>query len=315
MYLTLKKHTLDLSARTHIMGILNITPDSFSDGGRFNALDQALFRAEEMIAQGCDIIDIGGESTRPGHTVITPEEEIHRVAPVIEAVKQRFDIPVSLDTYKYQVAEAGLLAGADMINDIWGLRYDDGQMAQAIARSGAACCIMHNRKDTTQHAIINGIDVPKMNKAAGSVTETEAVEKTEETAKAENTFTYTGNHHLFSEVLSDLQESIKLARQAGISRHSLLIDPGIGFAKSYEDNMQILAHLEIFNQLELPLLLGTSRKSVIGLTLDLPPDQREEGTLVTTVLAVQAGFRVVRVHDVEANSRAIRMTEAILSRR
>lgn len=258
----------DLSHKTYIMGILNVTPDSFSDGGKFSAVDQALFHVEEMLRDGCDIVDIGGESTRPGFTFVPVEEEIARGVPVIKAIKARFDVPVSLDTYKYQVAEAGIAVGADLINDIWGLKYDEGQMAQVIAKAGVACCLMHNRKETVYRSFI-------------------------------------------PEVLKDLQESANIALQAGISQDKIILDPGVGFAKTYEQNLEVLRHLQDFNTLGYPMLLGTSRKSVIGLTLDLPAGEREEGTLVTTVQAVQAGWHFVRVHNVKGNARAIKMTEAI----
>jgi dihydropteroate synthase len=263
------KRIFPLQNKTYIMGILNVTPDSFSDGGKFNAVDQALFHVEEMIKQGCDIVDIGGESTRPGYTMVPIQEEVERVAPVIEAIKHRFEVPVSLDTYKYQVAEAGIDAGADLINDIWGLKYDDGEMAQVIAKAGVVCCLMHNRKEAVYQQFI-------------------------------------------PEVLNDLQESVNLALHAGISSDKIILDPGVGFAKSYEQNLEVLRHLTDFNKLGYPMLLGTSRKSVIGLTLDLPASEREEGTLVTTVQAVQAGWNFVRVHNVQGNARAIKMAETIL---
>jgi len=258
----------DLSNKTYIMGILNVTPDSFSDGGRYNALDQALFRVEEMISEGCDIVDIGGESTRPGYTYVPVQEEIERVIPIIEAVKLRFDVPVSLDTYKYEVAAAGIKAGADLINDIWGLKYDEGQMAGVIAKSGVACCLMHNRKEPIDREFI-------------------------------------------SKVIWEMQESAQIARDAGISDEKIILDPGVGFGKTYEQNLEVLRHLREFKWLPYPLLLGTSRKSVIGLTLDLPAEEREEGTLVTTVEAVRAGWEFVRVHNIKANARAIKMAEAI----
>lgn len=258
----------DLQNKTYIMGILNVTPDSFSDGGRFHAVDRALFHVEEMLAEGCDIVDIGGESTRPGYTFVPVQEEIERAVPIIEAVKARFDVPISLDTYKYQVAEAGILAGADLINDIWGLKYDEGQMAQAIAKAGVACCLMHNRKEAVYRQFL-------------------------------------------PEVLGDLQESVYIARQAGIADDKIILDPGVGFGKNYEHNLEVLRYLCEFKMLGFPMLLGTSRKSVIGLTLDLPPEEREEGTLVTTVEAVRAGFHFVRVHNVKSNARAIKMAEAI----
>ncbi len=258
------------SGKTYVMGILNVTPDSFSDGGRWNGMDQALFHIQEMIGQGADILDIGGESTRPGHIRISDEEETQRVIPVIEALKSRFDIPVSVDTYKAQVAEAALNAGADMINDIWGLKADT-RMAEVIAAADVPCCLMHNRKEAVYQ-------------------------------------------NYLPEVIADLQECLCIADSAGIARENIILDPGIGFGKTYEQNMYLMNHLETLHGLGRPLLLGTSRKSVIGLTLDLPADQREEGTLVTTVMAVQKGCMFVRVHNVEANVRAIRMTEAILAR-
>ena len=263
------KRVFPLQNKAYIMGILNVTPDSFSDGGKFNAVDQALFHVEEMLEQGCDIVDIGGESTRPGYTVVPIQEEIERVAPVIEAIKHRFDVPISLDTYKYQVAEAGIGAGADLINDIWGLKYDNGEMAKVIAKAGVACCLMHNRKEVVYQDFI-------------------------------------------PDVLRDLQGCVDIALGAGITQNKIILDPGVGFAKSYEQNLEVLRHLQDFNALGYPMLLGTSRKSVIGLTLNLPASEREEGTLVTTVQAVQAGWNFVRVHNVQGNARAVKMAEAIL---
>lgn len=258
----------DTKNNTYIMGILNVTPDSFSDGGRYNSLDAALFHARQMVEEGADILDIGGESTRPGHIQITDAEEIERVVPVIERLKGEFDIPLSIDTYKSAVAEAALSAGADLVNDIWGLKYDE-KMASVIAGSGAACCLMHNRE------------------------------------KAEyDDFT--------ADFLEDMRQCVEIADRAGIRRDKIILDPGVGFGKTYEMNLEIIDHLEILHELDLPILLGTSRKSVIGLTLDLPADQREEGTLVTTVYAVQKGCAFVRVHDVEKNKRAIRMTQALM---
>lgn len=257
----------DTKNHCYIMGILNVTPDSFSDGGKFDSLDAALFHAEEMVKQGADILDVGGESTRPGHIQITEDEEIARVTPVIEQLKKRFDVPVSIDTYKSRVAEAALQSGADLVNDIWGLKYDEN-MAEVIARHQAACCLMQNREQ---------IDY------------TDYVE----------------------DVLDDLRESLQIAKAAGIPDDRIMLDPGVGFGKTYEMNLEIIRVVGRLKELGYPVLLGTSRKSVIGLTLDLPADQREEGTLVTTVLGVEQGCSFVRVHDVEANARAIRMSEAI----
>lgn len=259
----------DIQNQTYIMGILNVTPDSFSDGGRFNNLDAALAHTQEMIAQGAAIIDVGGESTRPGHTVITDAEEIARVAPVIEAVKARFDIPVSVDTYKGAVAEAALKAGADLVNDIWGFKHDR-RVAELTVRYGAACCLMHNRHEAVY-----------------------------------------GNFQ--EDFLADMRECVRIAREAGVADDKIILDPGVGFGKTYEMNLEIIHHVDILHSLGFPVLLGTSRKSVIGLTLDLPADQRVEGTLATTVIGVQKGCAFVRVHDVKENKRVIDMTRAIIS--
>ncbi len=263
------KEFLD-SGRTYIWGILNVTPDSFSDGGKYDRLDAALRQVERMVQEGMDVLDIGGESTRPGHVQISDEEEIERVAPVIEAVKARFDVPVSLDTYKYEVARAGAQAGADLINDIWGLKYDEGQMAAFLAESGLPCCLMHNRRQAEY-----GDFLP--------------------------------------ELKADLQETLAIASRAGVRKESIILDPGVGFGKDCAMNLETVHYMERFHTLGYPLLLGTSRKSFIGLTLDLPADQREEGTMVTTVMAVMKKYAFVRVHDVKANARAVRMTEAILA--
>lgn len=255
-------------SHTYVMGILNVTPDSFSDGGNFNQMDKALFRVEEMIRDGADIIDVGGESTRPGYEKISEEDEIARVVPVIEQIKLRFDIPVSLDTYKAAVATAGIQAGADLINDIWGLKGDD-KMAAVIAKSGLPCCLMHNRKEAVYQNYI-------------------------------------------PDVLADLEESLEIAKQAGIGSEKIILDPGIGFAKTYEQNLLLLQQLESLHSFGLPLLLGTSRKSVIGLTLNVPASKRISGTLATTVMGVMKGCSFVRVHDIKENVEAIRMTEAVL---
>lgn len=258
----------EIGTHTYVMGILNVTPDSFSDGGNYNQIDSALFHVEEMIRDGADIIDVGGESTRPGYEKISPEEEIERIVPVIEQIKKRFDIPVSLDTYKASVAAEGIKAGADLLNDIWGLKGDE-KMAEVIAKANVPCCLMHNRKETVYQNYIQ-------------------------------------------EVLSDLEESLAIAKQAGIAREKIILDPGIGFAKTYEQNLLLLQQLEALHSLGYPVLLGTSRKSVIGLTLNVPASERVSGTLATTVMGVMKGCSFVRVHDVKANVQAIQMTEAIL---
>ncbi|MBR5247949.1 MAG: dihydropteroate synthase [Lachnospiraceae bacterium] len=260
----------DTAHHTYVMGILNVTPDSFSDGGKWNTMDSALYHVEKMIEEGADIVDIGGESTRPGFVKITDEEEIQRVVPVIEALKARFDVPISLDTYKSRVAEAGIAAGADLINDIWGLQYcDDKGMADVIAKSGLPCCLMHNRSQA-------------------------------------------GYHDFMQEMAADLAAMLQIASKAGIPQDKIILDPGVGFGKSYENNLEVINCLEELKVFGCPILLGASRKSVIGLALDLPSDERVEGTLVTTVFGVIKGCSFVRVHDVKENVRAIRMAEAIL---
>ena len=255
------------TGHTYIMGILNVTPDSFSDGGQFNQIDAALKHVEEMIGDGADVIDIGGESTRPGYTKISDEEETGRVVPVIEAVKKEFEIPISVDTYKSGVAEAAAQAGVDLINDIWGLKYDD-TMAGVIAEAGLPCCLMHNRDNTDYH-------------------------------------------NFMEDGAADLSDTLFLARKAGIREDGIILDPGVGFGKTYENNLEIINRLEELKVFGYPVLLGTSRKSVIGLTLSLPVEERVEGTLVTTVFAVMKGCAFVRVHDIKENVRAIKMAEAI----
>lgn len=260
----------DVDKHTYIMGILNVTPDSFSDGGKWNDEDAALKHAEEMIEEGADIIDIGGESTRPGYTLLSDEEEIARVVPVIQAVKSRFDIPVSVDTYKSHVARAALEAGADLVNDIWGLKYDQ-ELAGVIAEYEAPCCLMHNRREADYQDFME-------------------------------------------DMLQDLRETISIAKKAGIPDQNIILDPGVGFGKMYENNLEAINRLERMHELGYPILLGTSRKSVIGLTLDLPASERLEGTLATTVMGVMKNAAFVRVHDIRANARIIKMTEAITGR-
>ncbi len=264
------KKEFNISNKTYIMGILNVTPDSFSDGGNFNNLESALRQTEKMINEGADIIDVGGESTRPGHTVITEEEEILRVIPIIENIKKNFDIPISVDTYKSDVAEAALSAGANLVNDIWGFKYDK-KIAEVTKKFNAACCLTHNR-DNTKYINFMG------------------------------------------EVLSDLRESVDIALHAGILKDKIIIDPGVGFGKTYENNIEIINNIEKLNELGFPILLAASRKSVIGLTLDLPVNERLEGTLATTVFGVIKGCGFVRVHDVKENKRIIMMTEKLLGR-
>ena len=257
-----------LGERTYVMGILNVTPDSFSDGGKFNNIEAALKRAKELIDDGADIIDIGGESTRPNFEVVKAEEEIKRVVPIIKAIKENFDIPISIDTYKSETAKAAIEAGADLINDVWGFKKDKN-MAKVAYEYGVPCILMHNRE------------------------------------KAEY-------NNLMEDVISDLEESINIALEAGVKKENIILDPGIGFAKTLEENLKVMNNLEKIRDMGYPVLLGTSRKSMIGLTLDLPVDKRLEGTIATTVLGIVKGCEFIRVHDVLENKRACVMTDAIL---
>ncbi|BFK80660.1 dihydropteroate synthase [Clostridium baratii] len=258
----------DLKERTYVMGILNVTPDSFSDGGKFNEVDAALKRVKEMIEEGADIIDVGGESTRPNFEVVKEDEEIKRVVPIIRAIKENFDIPVSIDTYKSKTAEAAIEAGADVINDIWGFKKDK-EMAKVAAKYNVPCILMHNRENKEYS-------------------------------------------DLMKDVVFDLVESINIALNAGVSRENIILDPGIGFAKTLNENLIVMNNLEKIKDLGYPVLLATSRKSMIGLTLDEPVDQRVEGTIATTVLGITKGCEFVRVHDIRENKRACVMTDAML---
>lgn len=261
----------DIGKRTYVMGILNVTPDSFSDGGRFNDIATAVEQARLMVQQGADIIDIGGESTRPNHTAVGEEEELQRVIPVIEAIRKELDVPISIDTYKGRVAEEAIKAGANLINDVWGFKKDP-YIAEIAGKYGVPCCLMHNR-DNTDYS------------------------------------------DLMKDLISDLQVSIHIALKAGVKKENIMLDPGIGFAKTYEMNLEVMKNLEILNSIGYPVLLGTSRKSMIGLTLDLPADQRVEGTIATTVMGIMKGCDFVRVHDVLENKRACVMTDAIVRSR
>ena len=258
-----------INGNTYIMGILNITPDSFSDGGQFNSIDTALKHAEQMINDGVDIIDIGGESTRPKYIQISDEEETERIVPIITAIKNNFDIPLSCDTYKSTVAKYALSAGADMINDIWGLKYD-AAMANIIKKFDVPVCLMHNRHDANYNNVIE-------------------------------------------DIRSDLTESIAIAKFSGIDDSKIIIDPGIGFAKTFEENLLVTKHLEEFTNLSYPLLYGASRKSMIGIALTLPTEERLEGTLATTVMATMKGAMFVRVHDVKENRRVVDMVRKIIT--
>ena len=264
------KYNFDLENDPIIMGILNVTPDSFSDGGKWDNIDAALKHTEDMIRDGAKIIDVGGESIRPGYTLISDEEEISRVVPVIEKIKENFDVPISLDTYKTNVARAGVEAGVDMINDVWGLKWKDRDMADLVAKSKAAVCIMHN-KDNISYS------------------------------------------NYVEDVLAELKESIDIAHKAGVNDSQIVVDPGVGFGKDYEQNLLIIKYVDRLKELGYPVLLGTSRKSVIGLTLDVDKDNRMAGTVATTVMGYERGCSIFRVHDVKENYEALMMAKAILN--
>lgn len=260
----------DLEHEAYIMGILNVTPDSFSDGGKWVEMDKVLKRVESMIDEGASIIDVGGESTRPGYVKVSPREEADRVIPAIENIKERFDIPISVDTYKAEVAECAIAAGADMVNDVWGFK-GDAAMATVVAKYGVPCCIMHNR-DTVARPYENFME----------------------------------------DIINDIKGCINIGLSAGVKRDKIITDPGIGFGKSLEENLFVMNNLDRLKQLGYPILLGTSRKSMIGLTLNLPVEERLEGTIATTVLGIMKGCSIIRVHDIKENYRALKMTKAIL---
>lgn len=267
--LTMKQAQWELGKRTYIMGILNVTPDSFSDGGRFTHVDRAVEHAFELIGQGADIIDIGGESTRPGSDEVGDAEELARVLPVLEKLRSLSEIPISIDTYKASVAEACLKAGASMVNDVWGLQREP-EIAKAAARYGAPVVAMHNQAGTEY---------------AGDILES---------------------------MIAFFEKSIDIAREAGIPQNQIILDPGIGFGKTAEQNILVMGRLGELRRLGCPVLLGTSRKSTIGRILDLPPHQRVEGTLATTALGIWQGVDIVRVHDVLENRRAALVADAVV---
>lgn len=254
---------------TYVMGILNVTPDSFFDGAHYDTMDNAIRRAIEIQEEGADIIDVGGESTRPGYTMISDQEEIERVVPVIERIKKEIDIPISLDTYKSAVAKAGIDAGADLINDIWGLKWDNN-MAAVIAQAKVACCLMHNRKDTDYKSFAKDVEC-------------------------------------------DLAESIQLANKAGIADDKIILDPGVGFAKDTNQNLEIIACMDRLNQFGYPVLLGVSRKSVVGNVLNIPKEERLIGTVALDVIGIMKHASFLRVHDVKEHVQAVKMVEAVMN--
>jgi dihydropteroate synthase len=263
-------YTLDYSKKTIVMGILNVTPDSFSDGGEYNQIERAVEHAKAMAENGADIIDIGGESTRPGYRVISDEEEIARVVPVIKAISEQVQIPISIDTYKAEVAKQSIEAGAHIINDIWGAKADN-RMARVAADYNVPIILMHNRQDRTYNSFMR-------------------------------------------DVLCDLFESISIAKNAGVRDENIILDPGIGFARDYQENLITMQNLEKFVMLGYPVLLGTSRKSMIGQALNLPVDERMEGTGATVCYGIQKGCQMIRVHDVKEMSRMAKMMDILMGK-
>jgi dihydropteroate synthase len=263
-------YTLDCSKKTIIMGILNATPDSFSDGGKFNKVEIAVERAKEMVANGADIIDIGGESTRPGFAAVTLEEELERVIPIIRAIAEQVHIPISIDTYKAEVAKQAIEAGAHIINDVWGAKADEN-MGRVAAEYDVPIVLMHNRHDR--------------------------------------------NYKVFMrDVINDLYESIAIVKNAGVKDEQIILDPGIGFARDYQENLITMQNLDTFVKLGYPVLLGTSRKSMIGQALDLPVQERMEGTGATICYGIQKGCHMIRVHDVKEMSRMAKMMDALMGK-
>ena len=267
-YFECGKYKLPIGERTYIMGILNVTPDSFSDGGKYNNTESAVKRVKHMIENGADIIDIGGESTRPGHQPVDAIEEINRVVPVIEVLAKEFNVPISVDTSKAVVADRALKAGAHIVNDVWGLQKDPA-LAEVVARYGAGVVMMHNN-DNREY------------------------------------------HDLMGDIIKFLRKSIELAEKTGIRRENMVVDPGIGFGKNLDHNLEVMRRLKELSTLNLPVLLGTSRKSLIGNILDLPVDERLEGTSATVTLGIANGADFVRVHDVREMARVVRMTDAMV---
>ena len=280
--------TFNWGSRTYVMGILNVTPDSFSGDGiiaRGDAVNMAVEQAREFLSSGADILDVGGESTRPGSAPVNADEEMQRVIPVIDALKRNFPgTLISIDTYKAQVAEEAIRAGAQIVNDVWGLRADDA-LASVAAKYKTPVILMHNRS--------NPASVEVREKLGGA---------------------YLGAEYqnLIEDVRRELLESVELARKAQIAESHIILDPGIGFGKTREHNLELINRLDQIRAVGYPVLLGTSRKSFIGFTLDLPPDQRVEGTAATVAVGIARGADLIRVHDVREMARVAKMTDAIV---
>ena len=262
-----------LGERTLVMGILNVTPDSFSDGGRYNNLDSAMKQAERLISEGADIIDVGGESTRPGHIQITSEEEISRVVPIIEKISKNLATIISIDTYKYDVAKEAIKVGANIINDIWGLQYDNGEMAELVKKSNLPLIAMHNQNDEVY------------------------------------------NKDIMLVLREFFEKTFKIADKYGIDRDTIILDPGLGFGKNVEQNIEVLSRLNELKDMGF-ILLGASKKRFIGKLLnDLPFDERVEGTVATTVIGIERGVDIVRVHNVLENKRACLVADGVYRKR
>jgi len=289
--LNIGKHTFEWGARTYVMGILNVTPDSFSGDGliaKGDTLEASVHQASEFLAAGADILDVGGESTRPGSAPVNAEQELERVIPVIRALRQHFpDALISIDTYKSGVAQQAIREGAQMLNDVWALRADP-ELATVAARHKVPVILMHNRSNPA------------------------SVEVRHRLGKA-----YLGAEykHLIEDVKRELLQSVELAKQAGIPDSHIVLDPGIGFGKTVEQNLELINRLHEIRALGYPVLLGPSRKSFIGFTLDLPADQRVEGTAAAVAVGIVRGADIVRVHDVTQIARVARMTDALVRRK
>jgi dihydropteroate synthase len=280
--------TFNWGSRTYVMGILNVTPDSFSGDGiiaKGSAVEVAVEQARYFLESGADILDVGGESTRPGSAPVNADEEMERVIPVVHVLHKNFpEAVISIDTYKAQVAEEALRAGAQIVNDVWGLRADD-ELASVAAKYKTPLILMHNRS----------------NPASVEVRE-----------KFGNAYIGAEYENLIEDVKRELMDSVALAQKAGIAESHIVLDPGVGFGKTREHNLELVNRLDEIRKLGYPILLGTSRKSFIGFTLDLPPDQRMEGTASTVAVGIARGADIIRVHDVKEMCRVARMTDALV---
>ncbi|MCI1591538.1 MULTISPECIES: dihydropteroate synthase [Heyndrickxia] len=265
-----KSYQLDYENKTLIMGILNATPDSFSDGGKFNHIEKAIQHAKQMVEDGADIIDVGGESTRPGYATVEVEEEISRVVPVIKEISKVVNVPISIDTYKAETARQAVLAGAHIINDIWGAKKDP-EIADVAANYDVPIILMHNRENLDYQDFIR-------------------------------------------DVLNDLYESISIAKKAGVKDERIILDPGIGFAKDLKQNIEMMKNLDKLVGLGYPVLLGTSRKSMIGQVMNLPVDERMEATGATVCYGLEKGCQMMRVHDVKEISRMTKMMDVLVGK-